>query len=98
MGGMDLAAPAALSRSIHGRRSGGLNYVILQKEAFAGLRIDRADLHALAGTWHGRSGCRSRRGGTAPPLVVHWAGMKAIFLRNMVGGDLLQFFERLLLH
>jgi hypothetical protein len=32
-------------------------------------------------------------GGTAPARVIHWAGMKAIFLHNMVGGDLLQFFE-----
>src|SRR5262249_20080438 len=31
--------------------------------------------------------------GEAPPLVVHWAGMKATLLRDMAGGDLLQFFE-----
>ena len=31
--------------------------------------------------------------GIAPPLIVHWAGMKATFLRDMIGGDLLQFFE-----
>jgi hypothetical protein len=30
---------------------------------------------------------------TAAPLIIHWAGMKHTFLRNMVGGDLLQFFE-----
>ncbi len=31
--------------------------------------------------------------GTAPPLVIHWAGMKKTFLRDMVGADLLVFFE-----
>ena len=32
--------------------------------------------------------------GTAPPLVIHWAGMKKTFLRDMVGADLLVFFEK----
>jgi hypothetical protein len=31
--------------------------------------------------------------GAAPALVIHWAGMKKVFLHQMVGGDLLQFFE-----
>ena len=31
-------------------------------------------------------------GGIAPPLVVHWAGMKAIFLRNMTARRSLAIF------
>lgn len=30
---------------------------------------------------------------SAPPLIVHWAGMKKIRLAGMVGSDLLRFFE-----
>ncbi len=77
-----------------GGDQGVCNYVVLQKEALAGLRIDRATFMRWPG--HGMTDLDvvSVAGGTAPPLVVHWAGMKAIFLRNMVGADLLLFFER----
>ena len=72
---------------------GVCNYVILQKEAFAGLRIERRSFMRWPG--HGMADLTIDRiaGRTAPPLVIHWAGMKAILLRNMVGGDILQFFE-----
>jgi hypothetical protein len=72
---------------------GVCNYVILQKEEFAGLRIERRTFMRWPG--HGMTDLTVDRiaGRTAPPLVIHWAGMKAIFLRNMVGGDILQFFE-----
>src|SRR5215472_8463170 len=33
-------------------------------------------------------------GGTAPVRVVHWAGMKGARQRDMVGADLLAFFEK----
>jgi hypothetical protein len=29
----------------------------------------------------------------APPLVIHWAGMKKVTLEAMVGSDVLNFFE-----
>ena len=76
-----------------GGDQGVCNYVVLQKEAFSGLRIDRATFMRWPG--NGMAGLSVDRvaSGMAPPLVIHWAGMKAIFLRNMVGGDLLQFFE-----
>jgi hypothetical protein len=77
-----------------GGDQGVCNYVILQKEALAGLRIDRRTFMRWPGNGMADLDVESVAGGTAPALVIHWAGMKAIFLRNMVGGDLLQFFER----
>ena len=32
--------------------------------------------------------------GTAPPFVIHWAGMKKFRLRNMAGSDILLYFEK----
>ncbi len=76
-----------------GGDQGVLNYVVLQKEALEGLRIDRRTIMRWPG--HSMEGldARSVAAGTARPLVVHWAGMKATLLKDMVGGDLLQFFE-----
>jgi hypothetical protein len=72
---------------------GVCNYVILQKEAFAGLRIDRRSFMRWPGNGMADLDVDSVARGTAPAVVVHWAGMKRIFLRNMCGGDLLKFFE-----
>lgn len=76
-----------------GGDQGVMNYVVLKKEAFAGLRIDRAEFMRWPG--HGMDDLTPEavRDGTAPARVIHWAGMKAILLRDMVGGDLLQFYE-----
>jgi hypothetical protein len=76
-----------------GGDQGVCNYVVLQKEAYEGLRIERRTFMRWPG--HGMTDLTADRvaSGTAPPLVIHWAGMKAIFLRNMTGGDILQFFE-----
>jgi hypothetical protein len=70
------------------------NYVMLQKAALAGLRVERRRLMRWPG--HSMAGldADSVADGTAPPVVVHWAGMKAMFLRNMAASDLLRFFER----
>jgi hypothetical protein len=76
-----------------GGDQGVCNYVVLQKEAFAGLRIDRATFMRWPGNGMAGLDVAGVAAGTAPPLVVHWAGMKAILLRNVVGGDLLRFFE-----
>lgn len=72
---------------------GVLNYVMLQKEAQQSLKLGRIQLMCWPG--HNMEGldAKSVAARTAPPLVVHWAGMKAMFLRNMVAADLLQFFE-----
>jgi hypothetical protein len=69
------------------------NYVMLQKEALEGLCIERRAVmhwpgHSMAGI-----DAPSVANGVAPPVVVHWAGMKMMFLRNMAGSDLLEFFE-----
>jgi hypothetical protein len=70
-----------------------LNYVLLQQEALGGLEIDRRPLMRWPG--HGLDGLELAdvAAGTAPPLVIHWAGMKATLLREMPGADLLRFFE-----
>lgn len=76
-----------------GGDQGVMNYIVLQKEAFDGLLIDRRTFMRWPGAGMADLGIEDVKAGKAPPLVVHWAGMKAILLRNMVGGDLLQFFE-----
>jgi len=76
-----------------GGDQGVCNYVVLQKEAFAGLRIERRTFMRWPGDGMADLDVTSVANGTAPPTVIHWAGMKAIFLRNMAGGDLLRFFE-----
>lgn len=76
-----------------GGDQGVMNYVVLKKEAFEGLRIDRHTLMRWPGDGMDDLSVDAVRAGTAPPLVIHWAGMKATFLHDMVGGDLLQFYE-----
>jgi len=76
-----------------GGDQGVCNYVILQKEALAGLRIERRTFMRWPGNGMADLDVDSVVNGTAPALVIHWAGMKAIFLRNMVGSDILRFFE-----
>lgn len=77
-----------------GGDQGVINYVILQKEAFEGLRIERRTIMRWPG--HSMEGLNaesvSQR--TAPPRIIHWAGMKKAALRHMVGSDILLFFER----
>jgi len=76
-----------------GGDQGVMNYVLLQKEAFEGLRIERRAIMRWAGKGMEGLDVESVANGTAAPLVIHWVGMKKTFLHNMVGGDLLQFFE-----
>jgi hypothetical protein len=66
---------------------------MLQKEALEALRVDRRNIMRWPGHSMTDVDVASIAAGTAPPLVVHWAGMKAMFLRNMVGSELLDFFE-----
>ena len=75
------------------RRSRRLQLRRAAEGGFSQLRIDRATFMRWPGNGIADLGVDRVASGTAPPLVIHWAGMKAIFLRNMVGGDLLQFFE-----
>jgi hypothetical protein len=76
-----------------GGDQGVLNYVLLRKEALEGLQIERRTIMRWPGDGMQELDAASVAAGTAPALVVHWAGMKETFLGDMVGGDLLQFFE-----
>jgi hypothetical protein len=76
-----------------GGDQGVMNYVILQKEAFEGLRVERRTIMRWPGNSMDGLDVESVSKGTAPPLVIHWAGMKKTLLRDMVGADLLLFFE-----
>jgi len=72
---------------------GVMTYLLLQKEALEGLRIERRKLmrwpgHSMEGLDLARVAARK-----APGQVVHWAGMKNVFLRKMASADLLLFFE-----
>lgn len=78
-----------------GGDQGVMNYVILQKEKFEGLSIDRHTIMRWPGNGMSDLNVKSITAGTAPPLIVHWAGMKATFLRQMEGAELLLFFEDL---
>jgi hypothetical protein len=73
---------------------GILNYVLNQKAALEGLPVERKQIMR----WPGHSmndldaEVVSKR--MAPALVIHWAGMKKFRLRNMIGGDILLYFEK----
>lgn len=73
---------------------GVLNYVLNQKIALEGLAVERKKI----ARWpdHGMDGFSAETvaARTAPPLVIHWAGMKKAWFGAMVGSDVLQYFER----
>lgn len=74
---------------------GILNYVLNQKAAIEGLRVERRQImrwprHSMDGL---DAETVSKR--AAKPLVVHWAGIKRVRQRDMIGADLLAYFERL---
>lgn len=72
---------------------GVLNYILNQKAAIGGVSVDRRKIMRWPG--HGMDGvsAASVADRTAPPLVVHWAGLKKPHLGAMVGADVLRFFE-----
>jgi hypothetical protein len=73
---------------------GVLNYVLNRKAALEGLGIQRKQIMRWPG--HSMEGlnAESIAKRTAPPLVIHWAGMKKTALRHMAGSDILLFFEK----
>jgi hypothetical protein len=73
---------------------GVLNYVLNKKMAGGEFAVARRTIMRWPG--HSMAGIDSPAvaRGTAPALIVHWAGMKKARLRAMVGADLLDFFER----
>jgi hypothetical protein len=76
-----------------GGDQGVMNYVVLKQEALEGLRIARRTFMRWPGDGMQGLDAESVTARTAPPLIVHWAGMKATFLGDTVGGDLLRLFE-----
>jgi hypothetical protein len=76
-----------------GGDQGVMNYVVLKKEALEGLRIDRHTFMRWPGHGMDDLDVETVKNRKAPPLVIHWAGMKATLLRDMAGAGLLQFFE-----
>jgi hypothetical protein len=72
---------------------GILNYVLNQKAAIDGLSVARRQIMRWPG--HSMEGLDaqtvSKR--AAAPLVVHWAGVKKARQRDMIGADLLAYFE-----
>lgn len=74
---------------------GILNYVLNQKAAIDGLRVERRQIMSWPG--HSLDGLDaetvSKR--LAVPRVVHWAGVKKARQRDMIGADLLTYFEKI---
>ena len=73
---------------------GVLNYVFNRKAALEELQVERRQIMRWPG--HSMEGLDaetvSRR--AAPPRIVHWAGLKKARQRDIVGADLLAFFEK----
>jgi hypothetical protein len=72
---------------------GILNYVLNQKVALGSITVERRKLMHWPG--YGMTGLSTEAISSrqAPPLVIHWAGMKKATLEAMVGSDVLNFFE-----
>jgi hypothetical protein len=73
---------------------GILNYVLNQKASMEGLRVERHLIMRWPG--HSMDGLSLDRiiQRRASALIIHWAGMKSTLLRNMVGADILLYFEK----
>ena len=72
---------------------GVLNYVLNQKAALDGLRVERGEIMRWPGHSMRGLSAESVARGTADSRIVHWAGMKKLWQRDMVGSDLLAYFE-----
>jgi hypothetical protein len=72
---------------------GILNYVLNRKAILGEVSIESRSIMRWAG--HGLSGLdvKAVSEGTAPALIIHWAGMKKVRHGAMVGADLLSYFE-----
>src|SRR5262249_36450745 len=74
---------------------GVLNYVLNQKVMRDGVLVDRRNIMRWPALGMKGITAQSIANGMAPPLVVHWAGIKKSRIGAMAGGDVLQFFEQL---
>ena len=73
---------------------GILNYILNQKSALGGLAVETAKIMHWPGIGMDGLNAKMVAAKAAPPVVVHWAGMKKARLSAMVGADLLTFFEK----
>jgi hypothetical protein len=74
---------------------GVMNYVLNQKAMLDGISVDRRKIMQWPGHGMHRLTAQNIADRKAPPLVIHWAGMKHARLRTMVGSDVLRYFEHL---
>jgi hypothetical protein len=74
---------------------GVLNYVLNQKAMLERISVDWCKI--MRWPAHGMNDISPQTiaNRTAPPLVVHWAGMKKPRIGAMTGGDVLRFFAQL---
>jgi hypothetical protein len=73
---------------------GVFNFIVNRKVEREGLQVDRHKIMRWPG--HSLEGLDavSVARGTAEPMIVHWAGLKKVRQREMLGADLLAYFER----
>lgn len=74
---------------------GVLNYVFNQRAALAGLEVERRQI--MCWPAHSMEGLDAERVSrkAAQARIVHWAGLKKARQQDMLGADLLGFFERI---
>jgi hypothetical protein len=77
-----------------GGDQGVLNYVVLKKEILEGLAIDRNTIMRWPANGMDDLTPDKIESGSAPAMIVHWAGMKKVRISKMAGSNLLQFFEK----
>jgi hypothetical protein len=73
---------------------GILNYVLNQKAATDGLRVERRQIMRWPGHSMGGLDAETVSKRAAAPRVVHWAGVKKARQRDMIGAELLERFEK----
>lgn len=74
---------------------GILNYVLNQKVMLDDLRVERRAIMRWPGYELEGLDAKTVSERAAAPIIVHWAGMRKVRQREMVGADLLEYFERI---
>lgn len=74
---------------------GVLNYVLVQKAMLEGLEVARRPIMRWPGYGLDDLPAEAIDAGTAKPVIIHWAGVKKPRLDEMVGADILAYFEEL---
>ena len=72
---------------------GILNYVLNQKVILGELRVECRAIMRWPGYELQGLDAKTVSERAASPIIIHWAGMKKVRQRNMVGADLLSYFE-----